>query len=72
MGRGALAVLLGGLLALGVAVAMKTTSKSSGYTCSLTKKHVVECCCIPARDGKVYCTLAKKIADSCCCEADKK
>jgi hypothetical protein len=63
MKKGLLAVILGGIVALGVA-ASKTATK---YTCTLTGKTVEKCCCVE-KDGKLYCTLANKTVDPCCCK----
>ncbi len=63
MRKGLLAVVLGGLVALGASAA-KTATK---YTCTLTNKTVEKCCCVQRKDGKLYCTLAKQTVDPCCC-----
>jgi hypothetical protein len=64
MKKGLLAVVLGCIVALGVA-APKTATK---YTCTLTGKAVEKCCCVQQKDGKLYCTLAQKTVDPCCCK----
>ncbi|MDQ6892381.1 MAG: hypothetical protein M3167_06840 [Acidobacteriota bacterium] len=70
MNKPTLAVLFVGLLA--AAAVAGTTAKTSGYTCSLTGKHIEQCCCQQQKDGKLYCTLAKKVVDSCCCKPTEK
>jgi hypothetical protein len=65
MKKGAMAVALGGLIALAAMVNATTTKK---WTCTLTGKTVEKCCCVQQKDGKLYCTLAKKTVDPCCCE----
>ncbi len=69
MTKTALAILLGGMVAVGAAAqtASKATKKTGAVTCSLTGKTVAECCCTQ-KDGKLYCTLAKKTIDTCCCK----
>ncbi len=67
MKRGLLAIVLGGLVALGASAA-KTANK---YTCTLTNKTVDKCCCVTQKDGKLYCTLAKTTVDPCCCVESK-
>ena len=64
MKRRLLAIVLGSVVALGVAAA-KTATK---YTCTLTGQTVEKCCCVQ-KDGKLYCTLAKKAIDLCCCKS---
>lgn len=74
MRKGLLAIGLGSVIALGVAVAQKTTEqKPTGkVTCTLTNTTSDKCCCVEQKDGKLYCTLAKKPVDPCCCKpADK-
>ena len=70
--RGTFGALLGCLLMLGAAAVTKAPTESSGYTCTLTGKHVELCCCTPWPNGRLYCTLAKKEIDSCCCKVDDK
>lgn len=71
MTKGALGVLLGGLLAVNAAAATtRAAAKTAGYVCSLTGKTVQECCCTQQKDGKLYCTLAKRTVDPCCCRAE--
>lgn len=41
-----------------------------GLVCSLTGKHIDQCCC-QEKDGKLYCPLAKKTVDKCCCDDAK-
>ncbi len=64
MRKGLLAVVLGSIVALGVAAAKTATT----YTCTLTGKIVEKCCCTQQKDGKLYCTLANKTVDPCCCK----
>jgi len=63
---------LGLLLVVFVAFATLATTKSAGYTCSLTGQHIEQCCCTSQAEGKLYCTLAKKTIDSCCCKPAEK
>ncbi|MDQ2980222.1 MAG: hypothetical protein M3R62_13480 [Acidobacteriota bacterium] len=65
MKKGLRAIVLGSIVAAGVAFAQKGTQK---VTCTLTNKTVEKCCCIEQKDGKLYCTLAKKVVDPCCCK----
>ena len=58
----------GVLLALAGIGAAGVTFK--GLVCSLTGKHIEQCCC-EEKDGKLYCTLADKTIDSCCCNDTK-
>jgi hypothetical protein len=67
MRKSLLAIVLGSIVALGIAAA-KTSAK---VTCTLTGKTVEECCCV-VKDGKLYCTLAKKTVDPCCCKPSEK
>jgi hypothetical protein len=69
MKKGMLAVVLGGMVALGAAAAQKKAAK---WTCTLTNKTVEACCCVEQKDGKLYCTLAKKTVDLCCCKPAEK
>lgn len=45
-------------------------SATKGLVCSLTGKHIDECCC-QQKDGKLYCPLADKTIDNCCCDDAK-
>ena len=72
MTRGTFGIVLGGLLIFGAVAATKARTESSGYTCTLTGKHVELCCCTPWADGRLYCTLAKRAIDACCCKAAEK
>lgn len=65
MKKGAMAVALGGLIALAAMVNAATAEK---WTCTLTGKMVEKCCCVQQKNGKLYCTLAKKTVDPCCCK----
>ncbi len=65
MKKGLLAILLGSLATIGVAVAQKASTK---VTCTLTNKTVDKCCCVTQKDGQLFCTLAKKTVDPCCCK----
>ncbi len=67
MKKGFLAVVLGGLIALGASAAQK----AARLTCTLTNTTVEKCCCVQQKDGKLYCTLAKKTVDPCCCVETK-
>ena len=68
MKKGLLALILGSILAVGIAAA-KTGAK---VTCTLTNKTMEECCCVVQKDGKLYCTLAKKTVEPCCCKPAEK
>ena len=65
MKRALLALVLGGVVSIGVAAAQKASTK---VTCTLTNKTIEKCCCVQQKDGKLYCTLAKKTVDPCCCK----
>jgi hypothetical protein len=69
MTKSILAVLLGGMVAIGAAgtTTSKTTKKAGAVTCTFTGKTVSECSCTQ-KDGKLYCTLAKETIGTCCCK----
>jgi hypothetical protein len=69
MKKALLAIVLGGIVAMGAAAAQKKATK---VTCTLTNKTVETCCCVEQKDGKLYCTLAKKTVDPCCCKPAEK
>ncbi|MBC8645825.1 MAG: hypothetical protein H7X85_01575 [Thermoanaerobaculia bacterium] len=71
MRKGILALVLGGIVAAGVAVAQKA-EKPTKVTCTITKTTVDKCCCVEQKDGKLYCTLAKQTVDPCCCKPAEK
>ena len=64
MKKGAMAVALGGLIALAAMLNAATTKK---WSCTLTGKTVETCCCIMQKDGKLHCLSAKQTVDPCCC-----
>ncbi len=43
---------------------------AKGLVCSLTGKHIDQCCC-EEKDGKLYCPLADKTVENCCCSDSK-